>query len=457
MKHSNHNKERHSEIDFIVKMLKLTHFSVSLLLYFVAWVAFYTYNDKVGFDHRYSYYLLIAYAIVFLFFGRIYNAYEVEYERISNLVYSQTLGEFIGVCMIYGLVSVAWHHLYNVVPFVILIVVQLAFNCIWCKVAHDWLYENTPKYRTVVIYRHESDRRKIREVESFYRRFNIVKTIENPQSFDEVRAVMTGCEAVLVAGVDASLRNGIVKQCVEDNIQCYFAPHIEDIIVSSSQYEQAFSSPIMSVRQGSVKLEYALVKRLTDIILSLIALIVFSPIMIITVIAIVVQDGRTPIYKQVRLTKDRKEFEIYKFRSMRIDSEADGVARLAADRDDRITPVGRVIRACRLDELPQLFNILKGDMSIVGPRPERPEIAAEYEKELPEFSMRLKVKAGLTGYAQIYGKYNTNPYEKLEMDLLYINKMSILTDLMLIFGTVKILFMKESTEGFKEGNNKRMY
>ena len=135
---------------------------------------------------------------------------------------------------------------------------------------------------------------------------------------------------------------------------------------------------------------------------------------------------------------------------MRVDAEKDGVARLSAgDKDERITPVGRIIRACRMDELPQLFNILKGDMSIVGPRPERPEIAEQYYQALPDFRLRLQVKAGLTGYAQVYGKYNTSPREKLEFDLLYINHMSILTDLQLMFATVGILFKKESTEGVK--------
>ena len=141
-------------------------------------------------------------------------------------------------------------------------------------------------------------------------------------------------------------------------------------------------------------------------------------------------------------------FKIIKFRSMRVDAEKDGVARLSTgDKDDRITPVGRIVRKCRLDELPQLINILKGEMSFVGPRPERPEIAKQYYEKMPDFALRLQVKAGLTGYAQVYGKYNTDPYEKLEFDLLYINNMGILTDLELLFATAGILFVGESTKG----------
>ena len=148
------------------------------------------------------------------------------------------------------------------------------------------------------------------------------------------------------------------------------------------------------------------------------------------------------------MTKDALSQSVLKFRSMRVDAEKDGVARLSTgDKDDRITPVGRFIRKVRIDELPQLLNILKGDMTICGPRPERPEIAAQYEEELPEFCLRLQAKAGLTGYAQVYGKYNTTPYDKLVMDLMYIAHPSFLQDLQIMFATVKILFMKESTEG----------
>ena len=150
----------------------------------------------------------------------------------------------------------------------------------------------------------------------------------------------------------------------------------------------------------------------------------------------------------MRLTKDGKQFHILKFRSMCVDAEKySGAVLSAGERDPRVTKVGRVIRACRVDELPQLLNILKGDMSLVGPRPERPEIAAEYEKTLPEFALRLQVRAGLTGYAQVYGKYNTTPYDKLKLDLTYIENYSFLLDLQLIATTVKILFQKENTEG----------
>jgi lipopolysaccharide/colanic/teichoic acid biosynthesis glycosyltransferase len=171
--------------------------------------------------------------------------------------------------------------------------------------------------------------------------------------------------------------------------------------------------------------------------------------MLISAIMIKAYDGGPVIYKQERVTIGGRSFMIYKFRSMRIDSEQHG-AQLATRHDSRITPVGHVLRNLHFDELPQLFNVLKGDMSIVGPRPERREIMRKYEKEIPEFYYRLKVKAGLTGYAQVYGKYNTVPYDKLKLDLFYIQNYSLWLDIKLMFMTFRILFQKETSEGVNE-------
>ena len=168
--------------------------------------------------------------------------------------------------------------------------------------------------------------------------------------------------------------------------------------------------------------------------------------MLFIALAIKLYDGGPILYKQERLTRDEKPFMIYKFRSMSVDSETKG-ARLAAKGDKRATPVGRIIRNIHFDELPQLFNILKGDMSMVGPRPERRIIADQYAQKIPEFVLRTKVKAGLTGYAQVYGKYNTTPYDKLKFDLTYIENYSLWLDVKIILLTFKVLFQKENTEG----------
>ena len=189
------------------------------------------------------------------------------------------------------------------------------------------------------------------------------------------------------------------------------------------------------------------VKRVFDFLVAFVALVVFSPLFIVCYFSVKHEDGGPAIFKQERIGRFGRPFYIYKFRSMRVDAEKDGVARLASKNDSRITPIGKFIRMVRIDELPQLLNILKGDMTFIGPRPERPEIIKQYLEEMPEFVYRTKVKAGLGGYAQVYGKYNTTPYDKLKLDLFYIENYSVWLDIKLMLLTLKILLKPESTEG----------
>ena len=192
------------------------------------------------------------------------------------------------------------------------------------------------------------------------------------------------------------------------------------------------------------------VKRLIDIVLSSIAIVVLAIPMLIVAVIIKIDSPGPVLFKQKRIGIHKKTFTILKFRSMRTDAEKDGVARLAQKNDSRITPIGKFIRKCRIDELPQLINILRGDMSFIGPRPERPEIIAQYLEIMPEFAFRMKVKAGLAGYAQVYGKYNTTPYDKLKLDLTYIENYTVWLDIKLMLLTLKILFWPDSTEGVEE-------
>ena len=190
-------------------------------------------------------------------------------------------------------------------------------------------------------------------------------------------------------------------------------------------------------------------KRLFDIILALIGILLGGIPMLIIALCVKLESPGPALFKQDRIGKNGKVFKIYKFRSMRVQKEDDKNC-ITRKNDDRITPVGHIIRKLHLDELPQILNIIKGDMSFVGPRPEWTATTEQYAQNLPEFLLRLKVKAGLTGYAQIYGKYNTTPYDKLMLDLTYIEKYSFLLDLKLMLMTVKVLFQKENTEGIED-------
>lgn len=388
---------------------------------------------------------------------RIYHAYDVGMVRVWELFYSQSLANLISAGMMYAVLSVSMMHLINPLPLVGALGTQTLLSAVWSVLCNKLYFALHAPDKTAIVYQNPEDLRKIRQINYFEDKFDVQRYIQNPP--DDIDAVLNqieGCSVVFVVGVSATLRNGIAEYCVEHGVVAYIAPHVGDILLSGARPMQMFSVPVLRVQRAAPRLEYLLVKRVFDAVTALMAIIVTSPVMLLTALAVKIYDGGPVFYRQTRLTQNRREFRIIKFRSMRVDAEKDGVARLASDHDDRITPVGKVIRACRVDELPQLFNILKGDMTFVGPRPERPEIAADYERAIPSFALRLQVKAGLTGYAQVYGRYNTAPYDKLQMDLMYINNMSIAQDLKLLFATVKILFMKESTSGVQQGRTTAM-
>ena len=281
-------------------------------------------------------------------------------------------------------------------------------------------------------------------------RFIIGELVHISVGLEQLERKIDEYEGVVICDVPSQLRNRILKYCYGKSIRTYATPKISDIIIRSAESLHMFDTPLMLCRNSGLTFEQRLMKRSMDIILSLVALIVLFPVFVITAAAIKLYDHGPVFFYQDRCTMDGRVFRICKFRSMIVDAERDGHSIPATDNDPRITPVGNIIRKTRIDELPQIFNILSGDMSIVGPRPERVEHVELYSREIPEFAYRMKVKGGLTGYAQVYGKYNTTAYDKLKLDLMYIQNYSLLMDVEIIFKTVKILFVKESTEGFSE-------
>ena len=441
---------------FILSGFELIHFLLSLALFFTFWLFFrYGFFQTQAYGYRYNYYITAAYAALLLFFTRTYNAYLFGYSRIRTLVFGQFISQFFSLTIIYFVVSFAWRKWHSPWIFLGMLGIQLISDVVWSYFGNKIFFHLNPQRKTLLIYRNAVDRRRLETVKG--KPTDRLFRIENEiccagMTFQELRPRLEGYEALFVAGVDSRCRNGIAKYCKENSITGFFLPHVGDVIMQEAVHIQSFDAPVLCVKRTSLDPEYRIIKRVFDVAASIVGLIIASPVMLLTAIAIRLYDGGPALYRQVRLTKDGKEFRILKFRSMRMDAEKDGVARLSTgENDPRITPVGRLIRKCRVDELPQLFNILKGDMSFVGPRPERPEIAEKYCEKMPDFRLRLQVKAGLTGYAQVYGKYNTDPYEKLEFDLLYINHMSVLTDLQLMFATFGILFKEESTEGIDVG------
>ena len=281
-------------------------------------------------------------------------------------------------------------------------------------------------------------------------RYIIKESFNVDEEWDMVVKKIDDYDTVFLCDIHAPLRNRLLKYCYAHGIRTYITPKISDIIIRSSENNHMFDTPLLLAKNEGLTFDQRLAKRVLDLVVSIIALVITSPVMLVIAIAIKAYDGGPVFFVQDRCTINGKVFKIHKFRSMIENAEKDGEVIPATDDDARITPVGKIIRKTRLDELPQFFDILIGNMSVVGPRPERVEHVEKYVGEVPEFTYRMKVKGGLTGYAQIYGKYNTSAYDKLKLDLMYIQNYSILLDLRLILMTVKIMFIKDSTEGFEE-------
>ena len=438
-----------------MKAYKAVHLLLMALAFVVVYLKFY----GAGFDsfnsRLFNVISILVYVIGYVLLARVYNAYRVGMKRIGELRLVHTMIQFILMFAMYFVNNLAWLHTrvwIGPLPMITALIIQVLLTFTWTALAEQEYFKIYKPKKTIVIYRNKRDLRRLNCIANFTRQYEVIKYIENPEDdYKLLYSQIEGAEAIFTAGVKADLRNSVAKYCAENGVEGYFIPHIGDLLISGANHVQQFDTPIVALGGPKEDVEYMFVKRIFDIVVSFIGIVVLSWLMIIIAIVIRLSDGGPAIFKQVRLTRDGKEFNIYKFRSMRVDAEKDGVARLASEDDDRITSVGKFLRKCRLDELPQLFNILIGDMTIVGPRPERPEIAEQYKKVIPAFKLRLRVKAGLTGYAQVYGRYNTDPYDKLEMDLMYINKRNIFVDLGIIFATIAILFSKESTAGLEMG------
>lgn len=435
----------------IMRLLKIAHIGITGVMFYICWSSFYKLESS-PLHERFGIFVSVFYILGVFLLGRIYHMYEIGFAKVSEIAYAQSLSNVIPIFVLCITYRFAFLFFPKPWAFLGLIVIQIGFNILWTYIANKLYFKMYPPQKTIVLYRNEEDLRRLSEVSKFSHKFDVQEYVKC--DFDDYRDLLKAIEpyeVVFAVGVSATFRNSIAKECVDRDKQGYFVPHVGDIIMMGSRHVVQFSTPVMNVSRAYLQPEYLVLKRLIDIVVSIVGIVVLSPLMAIVAIAIKAYDGGPALYKQTRLTKDGKHFKILKFRSMRVDAEKDGVARLASEKDDRITPIGKVVRACRFDELPQLFNILKGDMTIVGPRPERPEIAAQYEEVLPSFRLRLQVKAGLTGTAQVYGKYNSTPYDKLEMDLLYIKNMSLFEDIKLMFATIRILFLKDSTSGVEAG------
>ena len=361
------------------------------------------------------------------------------------------IGQIISLCIVnfvtYFQVCLIANTMLTPAPMLMLTVVEFAVAIAMIFLFTTVYHKLYAPHDMLLIYGHKRGVELKIKMDSRKDKYNISKLICVEEGYETIINEIPKYDAVILNDVPAQLRNDILKFCYQYRIRTYVAPKLTDVMLRGGRNITLFDTPLLLVKGTGLTPAQRVAKRTMDILLGSIALLIASPFMAVVAVAIKLEDGGPVFFKQKRMTRGGREFDILKFRSMIVDAEKYSGAVLAAGDDPRITKVGKIIRATRLDELPQIINIVKGDMSIVGPRPERKVIADEYCKEIPEFAYRLKVRGGLTGYAQIYGKYNTSAYDKLRLDLMYIENYSLLLDIKLIILTLRIIFSKDSTEG----------
>lgn len=390
------------------------------------------------------------YMVILIFLGSVFGGLLVGVRKNGEVLFSHFFTTVFADFAFYVLLMLLSLMFPNPSALLVGLVLQLAVSFAFIIITGNQYRRFFRPYDVLLVYGSEAVKDLVPKLKTRKDQFNIVDMVSASDETGAIQDAIDRNSTVMLVDISAELRNKIFKYCYENSKRIYVTPKISDIILNGSATIHFFDTPLLLTEGNPLEYEERVIKRTWDILFSLLLMIILSPVMLITALAIKISDGGPVFYKQIRCTKNGAEFGILKFRSMVVDAEKKGKAVLATENDPRITPVGRIIRKCRIDELPQLINVLKGDMSFVGPRPERPEFIQKYMEEMPEFSYRMKIRAGITGYAQLYGKYNTKPYDKLKLDLYYIEQFSIGLDIKLMILTIKILFMKESTEGTAE-------
>ncbi|HWS30050.1 MAG TPA: exopolysaccharide biosynthesis polyprenyl glycosylphosphotransferase [Clostridia bacterium] len=395
--------------------------------------------------------LLLFYAFLFLVFASVYNCFKVGAFPLKELIFSYALAVFVTNFAAYCVLSLLARKMLDFWPLVFLSVAQVFLCSALFWMADDIYFRLYPARNAVLICgKNKSDADIIKKFNRPKKHRFVSLVCSESEGYEALTEKIDAYPCVVLGEIDFPLRLRLLDYCFEHDKRLYLMPAMQDIMVHLAYDIFIGDSATLLLKNRGLTIEQRFMKRAVDLLIAGAGLIVLSPLLLIVAAAVKMEDGGKILYKQKRLTKDGEVFTMVKFRSMREDAERMGGPRLAKKNDERVTHVGKIIRMLRIDELPQLWNVLKGEMSVVGPRPERPEIFEKAAKELPQFRYRLKVKAGLTGYAQIYGKYNTTFEDKVKMDLIYIEHCSLILDVKLMLSTLKVLFVRESTEGVNE-------
>lgn len=396
-----------------------------------------------------------TFTVVGLLFLSVYGKYDVGRRKSKPIIYSMALAVACTDIITYlqlmimrtNQPNVQGFRFLNIKLLLMVYVVQILI-IIFFAYFGNWLFFliHEPEKCCVITSSQKSLDEIVFAMQRFKKQYQVSWVLDYRS--DELKSYIKEAETVFVYDVPVEARTDIMRWCYRYKVNVYFNPEIEDIMELNAVQYPLDDVYLFNRNVKALTMEQRIVKRLMDIAFSLVLGICSAPVWLCAMAAIKLEDGGPVLFKQKRATIHGKAFEVYKLRTMKPNNDNHSVTK----DDDRITKVGKFLRRTRIDELPQLFNVLKGDMTFVGPRPEMLKNVEEYTDELPEFKYRLRVKAGLTGYAQITGKYNTTPKDKLVMDMMYIEQFSILKDIQLIFQTAIVLLKKDSTEAFDKKN-----
>ena len=426
-----------------------------IIVYFLVFMAFYRLfairNWQLLTPSRTMAVTTLTYLITGYLFLKIYGGYDIGKRKSKPIVISLSLAAFMTDLIAYIMLMVMNTNDYNnkvftlEQPWLLLVVCALQIIIIDLTVyAGNWLYFKIyePEKCLIVTSSQHSLNEISRCVKKYRLQFKICRNIDYTN--ESLKEIIPKYDTIFVYDVPVKERTEIVEFCYQNMKNVYINPGMADVVEVNAHHVILDDVSLLEFSSVGLTAEQKFIKRFFDVFLSILALVITSPIVLAAAIAIKAEDGGKVIFKQNRATRGGKIFSVYKLRTMK--ENVDNY--LSVVDDDRITKVGSILRRFRIDEIPQFLNVIKGDMSIVGPRPEMLSNIFNYTNAMPEFEYRLRVKAGITGYAQIAGKYNTLPKDKLVLDLMYIEEYSFWLDVKLIFQTLIVIFKKDSTEAF---------
>ncbi len=447
---------------FLQKTPRTVMFLLKVLLCFILFAPFFVFfgieNEWLLRLSRTAAVTMLTFVVLGSTLMSIYGGYSVGITKSKPIIYSMTLSTVftdivthLQLCIMNTNAANNQKFQYEHPLLLLLVMVIQILVIIFFAYFGNFVYFsiNSPEKCCVITTSKYSLNNIVPKIKKYKKQYLITDAIlfTNPDLFD----IINRCDTVFVYDVPAASRTTIVEYCYANNKNIYYNFEMCDVVSLRGRNAMLDDKPMIASTVKGLTVEQRIMKRAMDLFVSTVGLIITSPIMLACAIAIKAEDGGSVFFKQKRATKDGKIFKVYKFRTMK---EKNSINKSVTEDDDRITKVGKILRKFRIDELPQIINIFKGEMSVVGPRPEMIENVDEYTQALPEFSYRLRVKAGLTGLAQIAGKYNTSPKDKLVLDLMYIEKYSIWQDIKLIFQTLTVFFKADdSTEAFHHSDS----